>query len=255
MKKNIIAGNWKMNNTQKGTKELIAQLAPLVAGKDDCEIVLCVPFTSLNTARKAMRGTNMKLGAQNVHWADKGAFTGEVSAEMLAELKCEYVLVGHSERRQYFNETNDTVNKRVKKALEFKLKPIICIGETLEEREKGKTASVLEKQVTSAFVGIEKSSLKRIVVAYEPVWAIGTGKTATPEDANDTIWIVRKALRKLYGRTSASAMRIQYGGSMNAGNANELMAMAEIDGGLIGGASLKAEDFAKIVESANKVNE
>jgi triosephosphate isomerase len=246
MKKDIIAGNWKMNNTLAGTKKLIAEIAPLVADAS-CEVVVCVPFTNIETARKALRGTKIKLGAQNVHWADKGAFTGEVSAEMLKELKVEYVLVGHSERRQYFGETDETVNKRVKKALEFFLKPIVCVGETLGERESGKTAEVVTRQVTNAFQGIDKSFLKRVVVAYEPVWAIGTGKTATSQDANDTIAIIRKVLRRLYGRTAAGAMRIQYGGSMNAQNAKELMAMPEINGGLIGGASLKASDFAAVV--------
>lgn len=246
MKRPIIAGNWKMNNTMEGTKALIKEMIPLV--KDaQCEVVLCVPFTDIDAARRAMRGSNIKLGAQNVHWAEKGAFTGEISAEMLAELKVQYVIIGHSERRQYFGETDETVNKRVKAALEYSLKPIICVGETLDEREAGKTAEVVIRQIIGAFNGIDKQSLKRIVVAYEPVWAIGTGKTATSEEANATIAIIRKALRKLYGRTAARAMRIQYGGSMNAKNASELMAQPEIDGGLIGGASLKAADFAKVV--------
>lgn len=246
MKRPIIAGNWKMNKTNAETKALIKEIAPLVADAK-CEVVVCVPFTDIDVARKALRGTNIKLGAQNVHWAPKGAFTGEVSAEMLKELKVEYVIVGHSERRQYFGETDETVNKRTKAALEYSLKPIVCIGETLAEREAGKTAEVVVRQINAALQGIDKVSLKRIVVAYEPVWAIGTGKTATSADANDTIAIIRKAVRKLYGKTAARALRIQYGGSMNAKNATELMAMPEIDGGLIGGASLKAEDFAKVV--------
>lgn len=246
MKRPIIAGNWKMNNTKEGTKALISEIRPLV--KDaKCEVVVCVPFTDIETARKALRGSNIKLGAQNVHWAQKGAFTGEISAEMLKELKVEYVIIGHSERRQYFGETDETVNKRIKAALEYSLKPIVCVGETLEEREAGKTSEVVIRQINGAFKGIDKVSLKRIVVAYEPVWAIGTGKTATAQDANDTIAIIRKAVRKLYGKTVSRALRIQYGGSMNAKNASELMAMPEIDGGLIGGASLKAEDFAKVV--------
>jgi triosephosphate isomerase len=246
MKRTIIAGNWKMNKTVAETKALIKEIAPLVAGAK-CEVVVCVPFTDLDIARKALRGTDIKLGAQNVHWAPKGAFTGEISAEMLKELKVEYVIIGHSERRQYFGETDETVNKRAKAALEYSLKPIICVGETLAEREAGKTAEVVIRQINGAFAGIEKLSLKRIVVAYEPVWAIGTGKTATPQDANETIAVIRKALRKLYGKTASRALRIQYGGSMNPKNATELMAMPEIDGGLIGGASLKAEDFAKVV--------
>lgn len=246
MKRPIIAGNWKMNNTNAGTKALLTELAPLV--KDaKCEVVVCVPFTDIDTARKAIRGTKIKLGAQNVHWAPKGAFTGEISAEMLKELKVEYVIVGHSERRQYFGETDASVNARVKAAVGAGLKAIICVGETLEEREAGKTNEVVTRQINGAFEGLEKIALKSIVVAYEPVWAIGTGKTATAQDANDTIAVIRKAIRKLYGRTAANAMRIQYGGSMNPKNASELMAMPEIDGGLIGGASLKAEDFAKVV--------
>lgn len=246
MKRDIIAGNWKMNNNNAETKALINQLAPLI--KDaKCEVVVCVPFTNLDAARRAVRGTNIKLGAQNVHWAPKGAFTGEISAEMLKEQKVEYVIIGHSERRQYFGETDASVNARTKAAIAAGIKAIVCVGELLEEREAGKTTEVVVSQINGAFAGIEKIDLKKIVVAYEPVWAIGTGKTATAEDANDTIAVIRKALRKLYGKTAANAMRIQYGGSMNAKNATELMAMPEIDGGLIGGASLKAEDFAKVV--------
>ncbi|MFA5449446.1 MAG: triose-phosphate isomerase [Clostridia bacterium] len=246
MKRPIIAGNWKMNYTQAKTKELIKEIAPLVADAQ-CEVVVCVPYTNIEVARKAIRGTKIKLGAQNVHWANSGAFTAEISAEMLKELKVEYVIVGHSERRQYFGETDETVNARAKAALEYSLKPIICVGETLEEREAGKTAEVVIRQINAAFQDVDKTSLKRIVVAYEPVWAIGTGRTATAQDANDTIAVIRKALRKLYGKTAARALRIQYGGSMNPKNATELMAQPEIDGGLIGGASLKAEDFAKVV--------
>ncbi|HOB64093.1 MAG TPA: triose-phosphate isomerase [Clostridia bacterium] len=249
MKRKIIAGNWKMNNNNAQTKELIKQIAPLV--KDaKCEVVVCVPFTDLDAARRAVRGTNIKLGAQNVHWAPKGAFTGEISAEMLLEQKVQYVIVGHSERRQYFGETDESVNARAKAAIAAGLKVIICVGETLEEREAGKTTEVVVRQTNAALKGFEKIDLKKVVIAYEPVWAIGTGRTATSQDANDTIAIIRKAVRKLYGKTAANAMRIQYGGSMNAKNAAELLAMPEIDGGLIGGASLKAEDFAVIVNSA-----
>lgn len=246
MKRDIIAGNWKMNKNNAETKALIKELAPLV--KDaKCEVVVCVPYTNLDAARRAIRGTDIKLGAQNVHWAPKGAFTGEISVEMLREQKVEYVIIGHSERRQYFGETDASVNARTKAAIAGGLKAIVCVGELLEEREAGKTAEVVVRQINGAFAGIEKADLKKIVVAYEPVWAIGTGKTATAQDANDTIAIIRKAVRKLYGKTAANALRIQYGGSMNAKNASELMAMPEIDGGLIGGASLKAEDFAKVV--------
>ncbi len=246
MKRPIIAGNWKMNKTMAETKQLIADLIPLV--KDaKCEVVCCVPFTDIVVARKAARGSNIQIGAQNVHWADKGAFTGEVSAEMLKEMKVKYVLTGHSERRQYFGETDETVNLRTKAGLNAGLKVIVCVGETLEERQAGKTAEVVTRQTVGALKDISKQELKRIVIAYEPVWAIGTGVTATSEEANDTIKIVRKAVRKLYGRASATSLRIQYGGSMNPKNASELMAMPQIDGGLIGGASLKAEDFSKVV--------
>jgi len=246
MKRDIIAGNWKMNKTNAETKELIKELAPLV--KDaKCEVVVCVPYTDLDAARRAIRGTDIKLGAQNVHWAPKGAYTGEISAEMLKELKVEYVVIGHSERRQYFGETDASVNARTKAAINAGLKAIVCVGELLEEREAGKTTEVVVRQINGGLQGIDKSGLKKIVIAYEPVWAIGTGRTATSKDANDTIAVIRKAVRKLYGKTAARALRIQYGGSMNAKNATELMAMPEIDGGLIGGASLKAEDFAKVV--------
>ena len=246
MKRPIIAGNWKMNNNKEETKALIKEIAPLV--KDaSCEVVVCVPFTSIETARKAARGTNIQLGAQNVHWANNGAFTGEISASMLTELKVKYVIVGHSERRQYFGETDETVNKRAKAALKAGMKVIICVGETLEEREAGKTAEVVMRQTEIALKDITKQELKRVVIAYEPVWAIGTGRTATPEDADDTIKFIRKVVRKYYGRSSGQSIRIQYGGSMKPSNVKELMAMPPIDGGLIGGASLKAEDFAKIV--------
>ncbi len=246
MKRDIIAGNWKMNKTNAETKQLIAELIPLV--KDaKCEVVCCVPFTNIVTARKAARGTNIKIGAQNVHWAEKGAFTGEISAEMLKELKVSYVLTGHSERRQYFGETDETVNLRTRAALKAGLKVIVCVGELLEERESGRTAEVVTRQTIAALKDISKMELKKIVIAYEPVWAIGTGRTATAQDANDTIKIIRRVVKKLYGRASAASLRIQYGGSMNAKNATELMAMPQIDGGLIGGASLKAEEFAKVV--------
>ena len=207
MKRPIIAGNWKMNNTNAGTKALLTELAPLV--KDaKCEVVVCVPFTDIDTARKAIRGTKIKLGAQNVHWAPKGAFTGEISAEMLKELKVEYVIIGHSERRQYFGETDASVNARVKAAVGAGLKAIVCVGETLEEREAGKTNEVVTRQINGAFEGLEKIALKSIVVAYEPVWAIGTGKTATAEDANNTIAVIRKAIptipSRLYVKLSAN---------------------------------------------------
>lgn len=246
-RKPIIAGNWKMNNTIAQTEALLTDLKPLVVDAD-CEVVVCAPFTSLAKAIELTKNSNIAVGAENVHWAEKGAFTGEISAEMLTELGVKYVIIGHSERRQYFNETDETVNKRVKAALAAGLKPIICIGETLAEREGGKVEEVLVSQTKGAFADIDVKELKNIVIAYEPVWAIGTGKTATAQQANDTIKIVRDTIVKLYGKAEADKMRIQYGGSMNPKNAKELMAMEEIDGGLIGGASLKALDFSQVVK-------
>ena len=247
MRRPIIAGNWKMNNTIADTKALVKDLIPLV--KDaKCDVVICTPYTDLAAAVEATAGTNIKVGAENVHWAEKGAFTGEISAKMLTELGVEYVIIGHSERRQYFGETDETVNMRVKAALAAGLKPIICVGELLEERESGKTEEVVTRQTRAAFKDIDKSELDNIVIAYEPVWAIGTGKTATAQDANDTIKVIRDTMAELYcPKCAEERVRIQYGGSMNPKNASELMAMPEIDGGLIGGASLKAEDFSKVV--------
>ena len=247
MRTPIIAGNWKMNNTIAATKALVTELIPLV--KDaKAEVVICTPYTDLATAVELTKGTNIKVGAENVHWAEKGAFTGEISADMLVELGVTYVIIGHSERRQYFGETDQTVNARVKAALAKGLKPIICVGETLEEREGGKVEEVLVRQTTEAFKDIAKEELENIVVAYEPVWAIGTGKTATAEVANETIKIIRDTIAKLYdAKVAEEKVRIQYGGSMNPKNVKELMAMPEIDGGLIGGASLKAVDFSLVV--------
>jgi len=247
MRKPIIAGNWKMNNTIADTKALITDLAPLV--KDAaCDVVICTPYTDLATAVEMTKGTNIHVGAENVHWAEKGAFTGEISAKMLVELGVEYVIIGHSERRQYFGETDQTVNARAKAALAAGLKPIICVGETLEERESGKVEEVLVRQTKGAFDGIDKEELDNIVIAYEPVWAIGTGKTATAEVANETIAIIRRTMAELYcPKCAENRVRIQYGGSMNPKNVKELMAMPEIDGGLIGGASLKAVDFSQVV--------
>lgn len=246
MRAPIIAGNWKMNKTNKEAEALVNDLKPLVANAK-CEVVLCVPFTDIVTVRKAIRGTNMKLGAQNVHWAESGAFTGEISATMLKELKVEYVIIGHSERRQYFGETNETVNKRVQAALAAKLKPIVCIGETLAERQGGETEKVLYTQVVECLKGFKSWDFDRMVIAYEPVWAIGTGVTATSEQANEAIGFIRKTIAKKFSFKIADKVRIQYGGSMNGSNVKELMAKEEIDGGLIGGASLTAAKFAEVV--------
>ncbi len=244
MRKPIIAGNWKMNNTAKEGVALVEALKPLV--KDaGCDVVVCVPAIDIPAVSEAVKGSNIALGAQNVHFAEKGAYTGEISASMLAEYGVKYVIIGHSERRQYFGETDETVNKRTLAALDAGLIPIVCIGETLEERETGKTEKVLDRQIETGMKGID--DISKIVIAYEPVWAIGTGKTATAEQANETIGYIRKKVAETFCPKCAEKVRIQYGGSMNADNCVQLMAMSEIDGGLIGGASLKAPDFSAIV--------
>jgi triosephosphate isomerase len=248
MRKPIIAGNWKMNKTPAETTALIKALIPLVADVDKVDIVVCPPFVDLAAAKEALAGSNIKLGAQNMHFEESGAYTGEISPGMLLALGVEYVILGHSERRQYFGETDEGVNKKVKAALKAGLKPIVCVGEMLEERESGITAEVVCKQTKLALLGLSAEEAAGIIIAYEPVWAIGTGKTATAEDANDTIGAIRDAVKQVYGGKTANAVRIQYGGSMKPANASELMAKSEIDGGLIGGAALKAEDFAGIVK-------
>ena len=249
MRKPIIAGNWKMNNTPDEAEVLVASLIPLVQDAA-CEVVVCPPFTDLYAVSKLIRNTNIRLGCQNIHWANKGAFTGEISADMLKAFGVEYAIVGHSERRQYFGETDETVNKRLRAALDAGIHPIVCVGETLAQRENGVTNSIVSMQTVAALAGVEKERLTDIVIAYEPIWAIGTGKTATAQDANDTIAVIRQAVAGVYGEELANEVRIQYGGSMKPSNAEELMRMPEIDGGLIGGASLKADEFAKVVMSA-----
>ncbi len=242
-RKPFIAGNWKMNMTAESGKELIAQLKPLIK-EAKCNVALCVPAILIPAMVKAAKGSKIKIGAQNVHWAKSGAYTGEISADMLKEYGVKYVIIGHSERRQYFGETNETVNNRTLLALENELTPIVCVGETLLERENGQTEKVLLKQLTEGLKGVE--DVTKLVIAYEPVWAIGTGKTATDEQAQETIKYIRKTLGKLFGVKNANRVIIQYGGSMNAKNCKGLMAQPDIDGGLIGGASLKL-DFATIV--------
>ena len=244
MRKPIIAGNWKLNKTAAEGVALVESLKPLVADAN-CDVVVCVPFTDIPAVSAAVKGSNIHVGAQNVHFAEKGAYTGEISAEMLKEFGVEYVIIGHSERRQYFGETDETVNKRMLAALAAGLTPIVCVGESLEERETGKTESVLAVQIEEGLKGLDDVS--KIVIAYEPVWAIGTGRTATAEQANETIAFIRKKCAEVFCPNCAQKVRIQYGGSMNAKNCKELMAMPEIDGGLIGGASLKADDFSVIV--------
>ena len=236
-----------MHKTPEEAAELVRELVPLVADAE-AEVVVCPPFVCLDAVRKEAAGSNIKLGAQNVHFEKSGAYTGEVSADMLLAMGVEYVIIGHSERRQYFGETDCTVNKRAKAALAAGLKPIICVGESLEEREKGVTNELVGMQTKLALQGIPAEEVDKVVIAYEPIWAIGTGKTATAAEANETIGAIRKAIAQVYGEEVASKVRIQYGGSMNPKNASELMAQSEIDGGLIGGASLKAEDFSKVVK-------
>jgi triosephosphate isomerase len=247
MRRPIIAGNWKMNKTPAEAAELVKTLVPLVADAE-AEVVVCPPFVCLEAVRKVIEGTNIKLGAQNVHFEKSGAFTGEISADMLLAMGVEYVIIGHSERRQYFGETDCTVNKRARAALAAGLKPIICVGESLAERENGITDELVGMQTKLALKEIDAAQLEQLVIAYEPIWAIGTGKTATAQEANATIGAIRKAIAQVYGEDAAQKVRIQYGGSMNPKNASELMAQSEIDGGLIGGASLKAEDFSKVVK-------
>ena len=243
MRKPFIAGNWKMNMTAESGAALIKELRPLVK-EAKCDVALCVPAILIPAMVKAAKGSRIKIGAENVHWAEKGAYTGEISVKMLKEYGVKYVIIGHSERRQYFGETDETVNKRTLAALAGELTPIVCVGEKLEERESGKTNDVLDRQLTDGLKGVE--DLTKLVIAYEPVWAIGTGKTATDEQAQETIAYIRKKLSKLFSRKEANRVRIQYGGSMNAKNCKGLMAQPDIDGGLIGGASLTT-DFAAIV--------
>ncbi len=251
LRKAVIAGNWKMNKTPAEAKALIEEMKPLVADAD-CEVVLCVPFVDIPAALEAAAGSNIKIGAENVHFKSSGAYTGEISADMLKELGVEYVVVGHSERRQYFGETDQTVNLRSLAALNAGLKPIICVGETLEQRTLGYTETLLKFQTKMALTNVSKEQLKDVIIAYEPVWAIGTGVTATADQADEGNGYVRAAIAEVYGGDVAASVTIQYGGSMNAANADELVSKVNVDGGLIGGASLKAADFAKIVAAASK---
>lgn len=246
MRTPIIAGNWKMNKTPAEAAQLVEELKPLV--KDAaCDVVVCVPAVDYAAVKEAAKGSNIHLGAQNVHWKESGAFTGELSADMLKASGVEYVIIGHSERRQFFGETDATVNLRVKAAMAVGLKVILCVGEMKAEREAGYTDALVEYQTLIALTGLTKEQVEQVVIAYEPVWAIGTGLVATDEQANETIGVIRAALDRKYGKSVSDKVRIQYGGSMNPGNVKGLMVQPEIDGGLIGGASLKAADFAKVV--------
>ena len=247
----VIAGNWKMNKTPAETEALIGEIRPLVENAG-CGVYVCVPFIDLHAALKAAAGSNIKVGAQNCHFEKSGAYTGEVAAPMLREIGAHAVIIGHSERRTYFGETDATVNKRALAALEAGLTVILCVGETLTEREQGITAELVSLQTKIALRGVSGERLKNIIIAYEPVWAIGTGRTATAQQAGEVCGIIRNTAASLYGRAAADALTIQYGGSMNAANAAELLAQPDVDGGLIGGASLKAADFAAIVDAASK---
>ena len=247
----VIAGNWKMNKTPAETSALINEMKPLV--KDaDCKVVLCVPAIDIPAAVEAAKGSNIEIGAENVHFKDSGAYTGEIAANMLVEAGVKYVVIGHSERRQYFAETDQTVNLRALAAVKAGLTAIVCVGETLEQRELGYTETLLKFQTKMALTGVSAEELKNIIIAYEPVWAIGTGVTATAEQADEGNGFVREAIAEVYGKDVAETVTIQYGGSMNAKNADELVAKVNVDGGLIGGASLKAEDFSVIVKAASK---
>ena len=243
MRRNIIAGNWKMNMLPNEAISFIEEIEPLVKDTNN-EVIICVPFTDFFYANNMAQGTNIQVGVQNMHYEDKGAYTGEISAPMLKSVNCKYAIVGHSERRQYFNETDETVNKKIKKALEYELTPIVCVGETLEEKEAGKTIEIITSQIEKGLVDLTASDLDKIVIAYEPIWAIGTGKTATSEDAQNAIQAIREKIKSLFNTDDVS---ILYGGSVKGSNAKELFEMKDIDGGLVGGASLEAKTFEEIV--------
>ena len=246
MRRKVIAGNWKMNMLPNEAIDYIQAFEPMVRDSK-AEIVLCVPYTDLFYCLLNTQGTNIKIGAQNMHFAETGAYTGEVSGEMLKSIGVEYVIIGHSERRQYYGETDETVNKKIKTAFECELKPIVCVGETLEQREAGETKNIITTQTRLALEGLSKEQVKNTIIAYEPIWAIGTGKTATSEDANNSIKSIREEIKRIYGEDVSNEVIIQYGGSVKSSNAKELFSTSDIDGGLVGGASLKPEEFSKIV--------
>ena len=246
MRKKVIAGNWKMNMLPDEAIRFISDLEPLVKSTEN-EVVLCVPYTDLFYALLTAQNTNIKIGAQNMHWEENGAYTGEVSGKMLKAIGVEYVILGHSERRQYFAETDETVNKKLKAAFNYGLKPIVCVGETLEQREEGKEKEIVTTQIEKDLEGLTDEQAAKTIIAYEPIWAIGTGKTATSEDANEMTKTIREKIANIYGQKVADRVIIQYGGSVKSSNAKELFSMSDIDGGLVGGASLKVEEFSKIV--------
>ena len=246
MRRKVIAGNWKMNMLPNEAIDYIQAFEPLVKDAES-EVILCVPYTDLFYCLMNAQGTNIKIGAQNMHFAETGAYTGEISAKMLKSIGVEYVIIGHSERRQYYNETDETVNKKIKVAFENELKPIVCVGESLEERDAGKTEEIITSQTRLALEGLTKNQVKETIIAYEPIWAIGTGKTATSEDANNSIKAIREEVKRIYGSEVSEEVIIQYGGSVKSTNAKELFSTSDIDGGLVGGASLKPDEFSKIV--------
>ena len=251
MRRKVIAGNWKMNNDLTESQNLISKLITGLSSENlNCDVIICPPFTSLSEANALVKNTVVKLGAQNMHFEESGAFTGEISASMLKSVGCEYVILGHSERRAIFGETDDLINKKIRKALQSNLNPIFCVGETLEERESGVTENVVKRQVTGGLKDISIDDLKKIIIAYEPVWAIGTGKTATPAQAEEVHAFIRKLVAGLYNGESADNLIIQYGGSVKPDNAAELLSQKDIDGALVGGACLKADSFIGIIKSA-----
>lgn len=253
MRRAIIAGNWKMNMLQSEAEQLVKGLLDNVGDVTDTDIVVCPTYTSLAKVCDVIKGTNIKLGAQNVYWEKSGAYTGEISPLMLKDAGVEYVVIGHSERRQYFNDTNETVNKRAKACYRYGLTPIICVGETLEQRNENQTESVVKTQITESLAELEGENVARSIVAYEPVWAIGTGLTATPEQAQQVHQLIRGVLAEMFGEEVAQAVRIQYGGSVKPDNVDELMAMKDIDGALVGGAALKVDSFARLVKFSKPV--
>ena len=248
MRQTVVAGNWKMNKTPAETTALINELKPLVADSAN-KCIVCVPYTNLANALEATKGSNIEVGAQNMYFEESGAYTGEIAPSMLTEMGVKYVIIGHSERRQYFNETDETVNKKVIKAFEHNLIPIICVGESLEQREQGITFELVALQTKIALLSLTEEQVKKCIIAYEPIWAIGTGKTATSEQAEEVCAKIRETVASVFGNAAAEEIVIQYGGSVNASNSKELFGKENIDGGLVGGASLKANDFSVIVNS------
>lgn len=250
MRRKIIAGNWKMNNDLQQSVKLIEELKAKLNNKSlNSDVIICPPFTSLSEAKKLIDGSNIKLGAQNMFYEDSGAYTGEVSAQMLKSVGCEYVIIGHSERRTIFGETDEMINKKIRKALTEKLKPIFCVGETLQEREKDVTEKVIKKQIEKGLMDISPDEILDVIIAYEPVWAIGTGKTATPQQAQEVHNFIRKLLANMYSKDFANLITIQYGGSVKPDNAKDLLSQKDIDGALVGGACLKADSFVGIIEA------